>query len=177
MPLRNGPGGYGVVTKVLHWVTVVALVVQFLLGYGIEAASELLTGTDDSDHDEAAVFVHGWLGGGILVLTALRLVWRTTTPLPPWSDRLTSADRKVESWIERALYVLLCWIPLSGMALLLASGEVRDVAEDGEWVPPLDLVDDDVLLGLHVAGHVLFYVALAIHVGLAVRRRTLSRMW
>ncbi|MDX3645931.1 hypothetical protein, partial [Streptomyces sp. MB09-02B] len=31
--LRNGPHGYGTVTKTLHWVVFVALVVQFAVGY------------------------------------------------------------------------------------------------------------------------------------------------
>ena len=37
MPLRNGENGYGVVTKVLHWLTVVAIVGQFLVGWTMEA--------------------------------------------------------------------------------------------------------------------------------------------
>lgn len=33
MRLRNGSHGYGVVTKLLHWATVAALVAQFVVGY------------------------------------------------------------------------------------------------------------------------------------------------
>jgi cytochrome b561 len=33
MRLRNGSHGYGLVTKVLHWSTVAALVAQFIVGY------------------------------------------------------------------------------------------------------------------------------------------------
>ena len=33
MPLRNGPHGYGLVTKLLHWATVAALAAQFVVGY------------------------------------------------------------------------------------------------------------------------------------------------
>ena len=32
MPLRNGEHGYGAVTKFLHWLTVFAIVGQFLSG-------------------------------------------------------------------------------------------------------------------------------------------------
>jgi cytochrome b561 len=31
--LRNGPHGYGLVTKFLHWATVVLLLAQFVVGY------------------------------------------------------------------------------------------------------------------------------------------------
>ena len=176
MPALNGPTGYGVVTKTLHWLTVLALIVQFTVGYGMETVSEWVSGTDDSDADEAGVFVHGAIGGGILVLASVRLIWRLATPLPPWSERLTTTDRRIESLLEKVLYVLLFAIPLSGLALLYLSGEERDVAEDVEWQPPYELLDGDLLLAAHVAGHLCFYAVLLLHVGLAVRRRTLTRI-
>ncbi|HEY8474464.1 MAG TPA: cytochrome b/b6 domain-containing protein [Natronosporangium sp.] len=176
MPLRNGPTGYGVVTKTLHWLTGFLLAIQFAVGYGLEAVSAWLTGTDDSDADEAAVFVHGWLGGAILLVAAIRLGWRLTTPLPPWSERLSEADRRLAHRTEQVLYLLLFVTPASGLALLLLSGEERDIAEDREWRPPYALVEDDLLLAAHVVAHLTFYVALAVHIGLAVRRGTLARM-
>jgi hypothetical protein len=59
---------------------------------------------------------------------------------------------------------------------LFFSGEERELADRREWLPPFDVVPDDLMLGLHIAGHVTFYIALAVHVGLVLRRRTLSRM-
>jgi cytochrome b561 len=176
VPALNGPAGYGAVTKTLHWLTVLALVVQFAVGYGLDTVSEWVSGTDDSDADEAGVFVHGWIGVGILALATVRLIWRRATPLPPWSDRLTATDRRLESLLEKVLYVLLFAIPLSGLALLFLSGEERDVAEDVEWQPPYEVVDSGVLLAAHVAGHLLLYLTVAVHVGLALRRRTVGRM-
>jgi cytochrome b561 len=40
MPLRNGEHGYGVVTKILHWLTVLALLGQFLVGLTMEHDDE-----------------------------------------------------------------------------------------------------------------------------------------
>lgn len=40
MPLRNGERGYGVVTKALHWLTVLAIVGQFLVGWTMAADDE-----------------------------------------------------------------------------------------------------------------------------------------
>ena len=37
MPLRNGEHGYGLVTKVLHWLTFLVVVAQFLVGYTMDA--------------------------------------------------------------------------------------------------------------------------------------------
>lgn len=173
MRLRNDESGYGTVTRTLHWLTVAALLAQFVLGYAMEDLAERFV-SDDSDSDEALVFVHAGLGIAILCIAVLRLVWRSATPLPAWSERLSPADRRLAHGTERVLYVLLFAIPVSGLALLFLSGEERDTG--GEWRPPYELIGGDLLLGAHIACHIGFYAALLVHIGLAVRRGTLRRM-
>jgi len=186
MPVVSTEQGYGAVTKVLHWVTLLLLVAQFVLGYGMEGFAESLFEEDSSGHghggdrtragDDQLVFAHAWLGAAILAVGVARLVWRWSTPLPAWSERLTSLDRSIEAWVEKILYVTLFVIPLSGMGLLFLSGKERELADRRKWLPPFDVVSDDLMLGAHIAGHVTFYAALVMHVGLALRRRTLTRM-
>ncbi|GAA1748111.1 cytochrome b [Aeromicrobium alkaliterrae] len=185
MRLLNGPQGYGSVTVLLHWLTVGLLTLQLVLGYGMEAFSEALFEQDSSGGsggdrvragDDQLVFLHAGLGVLILAVATIRLLWRLATPLPPWSERLGPVARTIESWTERVLYATLFVIPLSGLALLFLSGEERELEDRREWLPPLDVVSDDLMVGLHVGGHLTLYVALAVHVGLAIRRRTLSRM-
>ncbi len=52
MPFRNGDHGYGVVTKVLHWGTVAALLGQFLVGWTMDL-DEGLDRADDRLDAEA----------------------------------------------------------------------------------------------------------------------------
>lgn len=177
---------YGTVTKLLHWLTVVLLVAQFVLGYGMESFAEALYEEDSSGRgsggdrvragDDQLVFAHAWLGGAILALTVVRLVWRWTTRLPEWSDRLTQADRWLEAWSEKLLYVTLFVIPISGIALLYFSGEEREVANRSEWLPPFDVVPHGAMLVLHIVGHLIFYAFLTLHIFIALRRRTVTRM-
>lgn len=95
MPVVSTEQGYGTVTKLLHWLTFGLLVAQFVLGYGMESFAEALFEDDSSGHggdrtragDEQLVFVHAWVGGAILALAVIRVVWRWSTPLPDWSDR------------------------------------------------------------------------------------------
>ena len=174
MRLLNDERGYGIVTRTLHWLTVLALVGQVLLGYTLEEASEWVAG--ERDADEALVFVHAWWGVAIMVLATLRLAWRRATPLPPWSDRLSARDRVWQHRLEMALYALLYLVPGTGLALLLVSGAERETLDDPEWTPPLELVDDDLLVVLHVASHIALYLTVAVHVVLATRRRTVGRM-
>ena len=193
MPLRNGEHGYGLITKALHWGTFLLMATQFTIGYGMEAdaavdrADDRLDSQDkacESENDAAeerceeavdrqedalkdddyAVFdggldlidLHVVLGLVILALAVARTVWRTTTPLPPWDDRLTPVDRKVAHATEVTLIATQYVVPLSGIWLVLAS--------------------DDSVLPLHIAGHVAFFAALAVHIGLVLRRGLLARM-
>lgn len=175
MPLRNGPDGYGAVTKCLHWATVLALVAQVVIGYALDDESghgrgrgrgrsgESGRGRGRGGDDDRALFdgpldlldAHVLLGVAIILLALTRIVWRRTTPLPPWSERLTPRDRRVVAATEKALLVVLLVVPATGIALVLG---------EDDWLP------------VHVAGHVALYATVALHVGVVVRRRLVGRM-
>lgn len=177
MPARNGPAGYGWVTRTLHWLTVAAVAAQFTVGYLMDA--------DDSgrgrgrgrgrsgdgggegrgrggeasgylEDPEVLVRVHVAIGVAILGLAIARVAWRRVAGLPPWSEHLSQGQRRLAHWTERALLTLLFVVPLSGLALV-ATG------------------DDDVL-PLHVAAHLAFFLALAAHLWNNVRPPVLRRM-
>lgn len=52
MPLRNGEHGYGVVTKVLHWLTFSVIVGQFLVGYSMSTAGRTRSTTGATTRSE-----------------------------------------------------------------------------------------------------------------------------
>jgi cytochrome b561 len=184
MPLRNGPHGYGSVTKTLHWATVLTVAAQFVVGYSMESddsghgrgrgrgrGGESGRGRGrggDDDSDDAELFDGGLFDGGfdlvdlhvllglaILAMVLTRVLWRATTPLPPWDERLTEGNRRFVHATEVTLLGLLVVVPLTGLALVLG---------------------DDDLLPLHVAAHVAFFAALAAHLGMVLGKRLLPRM-
>lgn len=178
MPLRNGAHGYGSVTKWLHWATVAALLAQFVVGYAMDpdpgsgrgrgrgrgegGGRGRGRGGEESlaDQVEGLLAVHVLLGLLVLALAVTRLLWRRTG-LPPWAETLDEKERRLEHWAEKVLLATLFVIPSSGLLALLV---------DDDWLP------------LHVSGHVLFFAALAAHLGLVLkhqlvhRDRLLSRM-
>lgn len=163
MRIRNDAEGYGLVTKVLHWATVVALAAQFVVGYTLTRADPFEGIVDRwlGGENDLLLVLHVVLGVRILAVATLRLLWRTTTPLPEWAEGLSRTERHVEHVVERVLYGVLFLIPLTGLALVLASGEDWDLGRR-EWVAPFELADDDVLLGAHIATHLTFFAALAL---------------
>jgi len=192
MHWRNGEHGYGAVAKILHWVTVLALAAQFWVGWSMEAdesgvaadearieqleeeAKELEGDARDAARDEvdrledeldaradeaedefvrdalrrptepSLPLAHVVLGATILALGVVRVLWRRRTGLPPWADHLGETARTVSGWTEKALIASLFVVPVSGVLLLVAGSD---------WLP------------LHVASHLLFFAAVAVHVG------------
>jgi cytochrome b561 len=173
MPLRNGDHGYGLVTKSLHWLTVLALAAQFTVGYlmevddsgrgrgrgrgrGGESGRGRGRGGEEEDLLESIdglVAVHVTLGVVILVLAVARVAWRRTG-LPPWAETLRAGERTLAHWTERALLLLLFVIPPTGALVLLV---------DDDWLP------------LHVASHIALFVALTAHLGLVLKHQLLDR--
>jgi cytochrome b561 len=180
MPLRNGEHGYGGVTKALHWLTVSAILGQFLVGYSVRGELDDHGGEDDAvalDHGHGGsgsgrgggeagfedLFSGGFglpelhvvLGLTIVALGVVRLLWRRVGSLPPWAPALSRRERALEGWLEKALFALLFVIPATGL-LLVGSGE-------------------DDYLPLHIGAHIAFFVVAGAHVALVLEHTVIKR--
>ena len=112
MPLRNSFSRYGSVSKTFHWLTVLLILVDFLIG--------LVAG--DLPHDTPAqikwaftVFsLHKTLGIVLLGLALMRILWAVIQPKP----RPLHPERRYENLLAETihwlLYLSLIIIPLSG---------------------------------------------------------------
>lgn len=107
-------------------------------------------GGDIDVFDDPLVTAHVVVGCTILALAAVRLIWRLTTPLPPWAPGLSEFERKLSHRIEQLLYLLMFTAPASGLWLVL--------------------VDDDAL-SVHIATHIAFFVVVAVHIGNVLRHQ------
>lgn len=177
MRLVPGEHGYGLISKLLHWLVFLALMAQFVIGYAIDRADDLLEVVVDrwfAGEEEGLLIVHAVLGVTILALALVRLTWRKVAGLPPWAEQLSDGERRLQHRLEQVLYSLQFLIPITGLALLFLSGEDWDL-NGGRWEAPLDLFDDDLLLGAHISTHLAFFVAFALHVGLVLKHQLIQR--
>lgn len=229
MYLRNGGHGYGVVTKSLHWLTVVVIVAQFVVGLTMsrdgksDRAEERLARLEDREksareaaeerfaqdlerreerakarghaaeqsfkeqadrledrfrarqldaarrfeeqlrareaeldeqEDSDVSALHVGLGLTVLALGVVRLLWRRTTPLPPWAENLSPRERWAASWLEKGMLSLLLVVPATGLLLVLVSTD---------WV------------AVHVTAQVLLLTVIAAHVGLVLKHTVVRR--
>ncbi|MER6940761.1 cytochrome b/b6 domain-containing protein [Nocardioides sp. NPDC127514] len=190
--------GYGVVTKTLHWLTVAAFVLQFVVGYAMsteadcDPPAEDRSGGDTSDAEDERI-------DRIEEACEARLGDEGTLETA-WSD-LWGGGIGVDGISLPELHILL------GLAILLLGGvrvAWRMIAPLPPWAPRLTAGDrrlahvterallslmfvvpmtglalvavSDDLVALHIAAHIAFFVALGAHLLLVLRRGLLPRM-
>jgi cytochrome b561 len=174
---RNTPQAWGWVSKSLHWLIAVLIVVQVGLG---AYASDLKLSPQKLD-----MFVwHKSVGLLILVLVIVRVLWRLIQGRPE-PVVVSPLQRSLAGLTHFALYALLLLIPVSGWVVNSAAG----VPLKAFWAVPVpDLVGPNEQLKelaaeLHEAGIALLSVILLLHVAAAVwhhvvrRDPVLRRMW
>ncbi len=192
MPLRNGPHGYGLVTKLLHWATVAALAAQFVVGYvmlnddggfeeadcdrgsdrieeqcerqqdALEARAEDPLGTAYSDLGSGDVFAGGVSLPELHVMLGL-LVLALVVSRVVW--RRTAGLPPWAEGLSAGERSLAHWTEKALLALL--------------FLIPLSglslvVVSYD-LLPLHIAAHIAFFVTIAAHLGLVLKHQLLDR--
>jgi cytochrome b561 len=128
MALRNGHDSFGVVTRVIHWGTVLLVIGQLALGNRI---AEMQPGLSNL----WLYGLHKTLGFAVLAMVVVRIAWHIASPPPH-----PIGARNAAFWAARAahwaFYVLLVAIPLTGWAGSSATG--IDVMIADRWtVPPL----------------------------------------
>jgi cytochrome b561 len=167
---------YGTTAKMLHWLIVALLMVQYPIGW-------LMPDTRRGQSPGAAMTFHISFGMVILLLIVLRLIWRLMHPvapessLPPW-QRLSS---ELVHWM---LYVLVLATTLSGW--LFAS--FRGWPVSFFYLMPMPMLASanaaagKAIDGLHQTSEWLLLAVIGIHVAAAVahifvyRDRIMQRM-
>jgi cytochrome b561 len=126
MPYRNSSNGYGAIALSLHWLTAGLIAIAWA------------SGTFDDVLPKGAVramglFVHISAGLAILLVLAMRLLWRLGDPPPPPEPNGLETIR-LGKWLDRAghvthyaLYALMIAALAAGIVLQFARGNALPV--------------------------------------------------
>lgn len=101
--------GFSSPAKFFHWITVLLLVVQYSIGW-------LMPDVKRDTQPIGLISLHLSIGSLIVLIVLVRLVWRTTHPVPEEPTARAPALRlaaRVTHWL---LYSLLIAFPLMGWA-------------------------------------------------------------
>lgn len=111
---ENAPS-YDGVACALHWLTVILIAAQFIIGW-------IMPDVNRDTKVEGAIWWHLLVGGALLLIIFIRIVWRATHTPPP--DKLTPWLRLVSRSTHFLLYAVLIATPLLGWANASSRGWV-----------------------------------------------------
>lgn len=178
MRFRNSADGYGAIAQSLHWLTVVLVAIAWMSGTFDDVLPK-------GPARAAGSFVHVNAGLAIMVALAARLLWRLADAPPKPTPTMLGA------WLDRAarlahyaLYALLVAVPIVGIVLQFARGEVLPLfglleipspwVRDRSFTPSVKEVHEVLANALIVLAACHAAAALVHH--WVLRDRTLSRM-
>jgi len=105
--LRNSPERYGIISQTLHWIIVVFVSIQFVVG---SIAADLPLGMQRL----ILLSRHKSIGMTIFILMILRLLWRLSNQVPLLPAEMSSHEQRLARLIHWLFYILLLCIPVAG---------------------------------------------------------------
>jgi cytochrome b561 len=160
---------YGTTAKVLHWLIVALLVIQYPIGF-------LMPDLHANTKPGVPMTLHVSFGLTILTLIALRFVWRLTHPVAPESS-LPGWRRLASEGVHWVLYLLVFATTITGW--LFASFRGWSLSYFGLWPLPMlaeaNPAYNKAIDGLHQAAEWALLVFIALHVATALVHRFVYR--
>lgn len=179
MPSNHSPQGalparYNAVAMLLHWLLALAIGVMFVSGI-------YMADLPFSPWRLKLYNWHKWAGISVLVLSALRLLWRVTHRPPALPDAIIRAMPKWQHVAHHAthylMYALFFAVPLLGWAYSSAAG--FPIVWFGQIALP-DLVSADKALAetlkpLHELSAIALIALAALHVAAAIKHQWIDK--
>jgi len=162
--LRNGEGRarFDFVTIQLHWLTVTLIALQAATGLTLQYAHGVPV--------QPLLAVHRSGGALVWCVALARLLWRATfARFPAFPDWMSGAQKWIATRTEYALYALLLFQPLTGLATTLMLGKPFALLL---WTVPAILPRNlelwQMLFAAHRVGAYCLFAIIAGHAGMAL---------
>ncbi|WBT38479.1 cytochrome b [Hyphomicrobium sp. DMF-1] len=177
MFIRDTLAGYGLVSRLIHWLMAIAIFAMFGLGLWMVDLDYY------SPYYHTAPSIHKGVGILLLIALAVRFGWRLAN-VKPSDEGFTDFEKTASRVVHRGFYPLLLALMVSGYLISTADGRPIDVFGLFSVPSPGENKGLEDTAGVVHAYLAYFTIALAAaHAAGALkhhfvdRDRTLSRMW
>lgn len=156
------PARFTPFARLLHWSMAALIIAMLFIGAGMIAGA--------AEHYSALVRAHKSLGITILLLAAIRLVYRLLHPAPALPADLPALQKIAALASHGLLYALMFGLPLVGWTMLSAEG-YPILIYGGLQLPPLMQADAPWyahLRSLHALLAYLLFLIVLLHLGAAL---------
>lgn len=168
MRFRDGPNGWGSVTRLLHWSVAALILALFALGW-------LARLVPLSPGKITLFYWHKSLGILVLALVLIRLGWRAGNRPPPLPAGLAPWEPVAARAMHALLYFLILLVPLSGWLVDSAAGIPFRIF----WIVPLPAISpvsghlEQLFKLAHLSASWALAAVLLGHIGAALRHHFL----
>ena len=164
-------GRFDQISIILHWLTVLLIVVQFSSAWLREALDH------NSSLAVAILTTHRTSGALIWIVSLVRLVWRHNFAyLPPFPESMPKLQQTLAKANEYSLYALLLIQPITGLGRSLFRGAPFELFI---WQVPALFTQDDairhVFAEAHEFGASMLLALIGLHAGTALFHRLVLR--
>jgi len=177
MGLKNTLDSYGLISKNLHWILAILLLLNFSLGF-------VMGGLERGPLRSSIFYFHKSMGILLLGLIVLRLFWRliNITPIPVAHNLIIN---KISKFVHYSFYFILLTVTLSGW--IYSTARAGPVDFFGLFYMPA-IVEKNDLIGqvakeIHIYSVYIFISLVVLHVIASIyhhfflKDKTLKRMW
>ena len=164
----DGPSRYSRVAIALHWTIALLIIANLAIGLFHESVFK------------GFIPLHKSIGMLVLLLSAIRLLWRFTHRPPPLPATVKRWERGVAHAVHWSFYALMVLIPLSGWVFTSASPKRHPLSFFGLFpLPPLPMAPNEAVSDMVAERHEqlawIMITLLALHIGAALKHRLLDR--
>ena len=150
---------YSPTNQALHWITALCMFAILPLAWVMTNAKE---GTAFSS---ALYNWHKTLGGIVLLVTFVRIVWRFRDPPPAYLANVAAWDRTLAHIVYWLFFAVLIWMPVTGFLTSTYGGHATKLfnAIPTPLLLPHDKDPSDLFGTLHAAGQWAIYALIGLH--------------
>ena len=157
MQLSNTKIKYGLLAKLFHWITFVALIIQVPFGF-------YLVGLEFSDRRIDLENIHILVGISIFYITLFRLIWKFLNPSPKdWKNHF-KGQAFVASANHFLLYLTIFTITVSGILKKLYMGETLNFIFFKYGFEKDNFVLADTYYQVHIYANYLLLALVTLHI-------------
>lgn len=156
MHIRNTLTKYGLISKILHWISAILLVIQIPLGF-------YLVNLDFGPERISIENIHIIIGLSIFYLVIVRLINKILNPTPKLDPSIFKGQKFLAKLNHLLLYVTILLITISGVLKKLFNGETLII-----FFKKIKINDNfelaDLFYEIHVISNYLLIILITVHI-------------
>ena len=160
MHVKNTLTEYGIISKLLHWLSAILLLIQIPLGF-------YLVDLDFGEERLSVENIHIIIGLSIFYLVIIRLLNKSLNPTPKLDPSIFKGQRFVAKLNHILLYVAILSITISGILKKLFNGETLVI-----FFKEIKIQDNfalaDQFYNIHIFSNYFIIALIALHVSAVI---------